>query len=424
MKLPKFLTQFSASPVTSPFNSFLFGGDLRGGADDATATPVSEAAAMRVPAYAACIRILSDSISHMPLELKKKTDCGSEVVKDHPTLRALKDPDPKRPALTAQVLLKLIVQNIAVHGNAYLEQIRVKSGKVMSLRFIPPHRVEVCLNDKEELVYRITPPAPGGKIGKQYELSVPDILHFKGALLDADGYAGIGSLATCRDLLRASLEQLYHARASLIGGNVKGFLTFPDADITAEQVKEIRDTLNDPAVDNKWKAMPGNPSVVFPPGNNQMNQYVESRRASIAEYARVFGIPSFLLSDNTGISNYGSGLTEQAAGFVRYGLTPIAQSIEGVLDQCLLTDAERASGLHFAFDFKSFLRGTPSQRADYYMKGIASGWLSPAEARRMEGLVEKDGCDDLKPVTDVSMPNTAPPAGERKPNEPQTDPEE
>ena len=403
---------------------YFFGGDIRDAADDVSQTPVTETQALRVPAYAACIRILSDSISQMPLRLMRETECGADEVKTHPALSALADPDANRPALTKQALIKSVVQNIAVHGNGYLEQVRVNGGKkAFSFKPIDPRRVVVCVDDSDKIFYRVSASTLVTETKSiQRDLRVPDILHFKGAITDAEGYAGVGSLTTLRDLLRASLEQLYHAKRSLIGGNMKGFVVYPEADLTAEQIKAAQDTLNDSRVDQKWKAMPGNPNIVFPPGSNQQSQYVESRRAQIAEYARAFGIPNHLLMDVAGAQNWGSGLTEQVAGYVRYTLQPLAQGIEGVLDQNVLTAEERADGMYFQFDFKSFLRGTPNQRADFYQKAIVSGWMSPAEARKAENMREDDACDSgFKPVAEIQAPTGAPPAGERKPNTPQED---
>jgi len=425
MRLPKFLTRFAATPVVTQPSSFYFADALRD-YDDPSAKPVTESQAMRVPAYAACVRILSDSIAQMPLRLRRKTDDGAEDVTDHPTIRVLRDPDPKRPALTGQALIKGVTQSMVIHGNGYLEQVRVNRGaKLFSLKPIAPERVQLCLDDMDEIVYRVDASTiMAGKTRQQRELKAPDILHFRGTYADSEGYLGIGSLITMRDLLRASIEQLQHAKRSLIGGNLKGFLTYDDANLTAEQIKAAQDILNDPNADNKWKAMPGNPTVTFPPGDNQRAQFVESRRAQVAEYARAFGVPNHLIMDVAGVNHWGSGLSEQGAGFVRYTLQPLAQSIENALDQNLLTDVERDDGLFFEFDFRSFLRGTPNQRADYYAKGIAAGWLSPCQARQMEGLPADDECDGgYKPVAEVKPPEGAPPAGMRPPNQP-ADPEE
>ena len=75
--------------------------------------------------------------------------------------------------------------------------------------------------------------------------------------------------------------------------------------------------------------------------------------------------------------------------------------------------------MFFEFDFSRLLRGTPNERADFFQKGIASGWMSPADARREEGMPEDDGCDSgFKPVTEVQAPTGAPSAGNRPPNKP------
>jgi len=426
MRLPRFLLN-RLIPHALPFAS-AYGGAIRDVVDDASQIPMTEAQAMRVPAYYACVRVLSNSIAQMPLRLRQKKDDGVVDVMQHPAIDVLRDPIPNRPVLTGQALIKAVVQSIVIHGNGYLEQVRVNGGsKLFSLKPIDPCRVELCVNDAGDVIYKISPPTIGGKMtGNRRELMAPDILHFRGTYTDAEGYLGIGTLVTLRDLLRASVEMQYHAKRSLIGGNMKGFLIYPSANITAEQRQQAEVSLNDPNADQKWKVMPGAPSVTYAPSSsNQASQFVESRRAQVAEFARAFGIPNYLLMDVISSSNWGSGLVEQSASFVRYTLQPMTQSVETVLDQNILTAEERAAGMFFEFDFRSFLRGTPNQRADYYAKGIASGWMSPPEARAMEGMMPDEGCcNEFKPVAQVAMPTGAPPAGHREPNQPNTDPEE
>jgi len=385
-----------------------FDSSLRDAADPSTHLPVTEAEAMRVPAFFACVTRLSEAISQMPLRLKKQDGDGAEVVTDHPAARVMRDPDPDRPSLTGQSLLQGIVQSVAIHGNAYLEQVRVRGGSMLfKLMPIDQCRVDICVKDGVPIyrVYPVTDYTAAGvrAAGEMRELKQPQILHFMGKYTGPEQYYGISPLAYMRDVLRVSIEHQFHARASLVGGNPKGFITF-DRTLTAEQQKQMQKILNDPNIDQRWKVLDSGGKIERPGIDNARTQYIESRRFQLQEFARYFGVPNHLLADIVGISNYGAGLTEQALAFVSYTLLPWATSIERVFNQLVLTDAERDAGYFFDFDFSSMLRGSQNDRADFYQKAIASGWLSPAEVRRMEGMTERDGLDHYKPVDRVVPP--------------------
>ena len=59
----------------------------------------------------------------------------------------------------------------------------------------------------------------------------------------------------------------------------------------------------------------------------------------------------------------------------------------------LLTDAGRRT--YFAeHQVEGLLRGDSANRADFYDKGISSGWMLKSEARRLENLPTIEGIDD------------------------------
>lgn len=59
----------------------------------------------------------------------------------------------------------------------------------------------------------------------------------------------------------------------------------------------------------------------------------------------------------------------------------------------LLTEAGRRS--YFAeHQVEGLLRGDSANRAAFYSSGIASGWMLPSEARRLENLPTIEGIDD------------------------------
>lgn len=63
----------------------------------------------------------------------------------------------------------------------------------------------------------------------------------------------------------------------------------------------------------------------------------------------------------------------------------------------LLTEAGRRT--YFAeHQVEGLLRGDSTNRADFYDKGIAAGWMLKSEARRLENLPTIGGIDDAQPT--------------------------
>ena len=66
---------------------------------------------------------------------------------------------------------------------------------------------------------------------------------------------------------------------------------------------------------------------------------------------------------------------------------------EQAISKQLLTPAGRV--MYFAeHQVEGLLRGDSVNRADYYTKGIAAGWMLPSEARRLENLPTIEGIDN------------------------------
>jgi phage portal protein BeeE len=51
------------------------------------------------------------------------------------------------------------------------------------------------------------------------------------------------------------------------------------------------------------------------------------------------------------------------------------------------------------FSAEGLLRGDSTNRASFYQSGIASGWLLPSEARRLENLPIVEGIDHANATT-------------------------
>jgi len=362
---------------------------------------VSEAQAMSVPAFNLAVTLISDTLASLPLRLKRREERDVVVVEEHPFYDVFRRPcGVDRPGFTGSMLLRSLLQQVLIHGNGYVEQVRVDGGrKLRLLKPIDQSRVELEI-DGERALYRVSP-REGVRVtngGVERQMRSPDLIHIRGRYVDPEGWCGLSTLGILRGTLNISLAQLRHARESLYGGNLNGYLSPEDGELAEEAMRELATVFNSPDWDNKTPLLPYMVKWTSMRGNNVEAQFDQSRAAQVIDIGRIFNVPPHLLLHVSSISNWGSGLTEQAAGFVRYTLSPWAERIENAFDAALLTDAERASGLFFEFDFNKLLRGNAKDRALIYAQKIAAGVMTPAEARQDDGLPWMEGTDELRPT--------------------------
>jgi HK97 family phage portal protein len=118
--------------------------------------------------------------------------------------------------------------------------------------------------------------------------------------------------------------------------------------------------------------------------NAQTAQLVESRRMSVEDVARFFGVPLVLLQVQQSAQGYGSNLRELMLDFTRRCLAPWANRLTEELAFKLFP--QRSPWREFELDFAWLTRGTELDRATAAEKWINTGVMSVNEVRAAEGL--------------------------------------
>ena len=121
-------------------------------------------------------------------------------------------------------------------------------------------------------------------------------------------------------------------------------------------------------------------------------QFIETRRFSVEEIARIFRVPNHLINDLSKSSF--NNIEQQSLEFAKYSLTPYLVNWEQELNRKLLADRELSTHF-FKFQTKELLRGDADSRADYYRKLFEIGALSPNEIRTMEDLNKIENGDEF-----------------------------
>jgi HK97 family phage portal protein len=359
-------------------------------ADTSPVLEVDQFNALRVGDAWACVRVLADSISTLPVRVFRDTGSGRVPVPDGRLSRLLARPSP---GSTSADLFSSIMCHLQVNGNCYLGKWRDSSGEIVALSPLPPTAVTVVLKGNE-IGYWIWLPDQD-----QVLFSDADILHIKGMCGVSTTYGGdlVGlspvTMARLTLTLSSNLQESSHAYF-LNGSRPSGILSVAGAqnDATIEAIRERWDTRH-AGTENMSRVAVLSGQATFTPVSFSADdsQFLEQRELSAREVARVFRVPGWMIDATPQhASHMYSNVNQANLNFVTHTLRPWLTRIE----RAFSADSDLCpGGTYLAFDLDNLLRGDPDLRTTIYQRalgttapGVAPGWMTVEEIREIEDL--------------------------------------
>lgn len=332
-----------------------------------------------------CVKILSESLSGLPLKLYDDTGGGRRLINGSDRmLRLLRKPNPY---MTMLNFLKFVVVNMALRGNAFALIERNGQGDVIGL--VPLDGRTVQIDTEEDLLYTVTPSE-----GDPFPVSPEHMLHFK--LFSLDGVVGLSPLEHQAETMGlAKAGQQWSARFMRKGGFTGGYVIY-DNFLTDQQqaqvLKRFPDVRKADTDDiGKMAILQGGPKIV-PAGISQKDaQFIESQQFQEEALAGIYGVPLWLANRAGKTSIMGSNLEQQLIGFITFGLKPYIDTIEDELNSKLFGNTSR----FVEFVVEGLLRADSAGRATYLGAALGgsggSGWMTINEARAKENLPLLEG---------------------------------
>ncbi|WP_447896040.1 phage portal protein [Vreelandella sp. GE22] len=350
-----------------------------------TGKNVTVNSAMQLSAAWACVKLLSQTISTLPIKLYERQNDGSRVAAtNHPMYRMISR-RPNAEMTTARFIL-MIVASICLWGNAFVEKRRV-GGRVVALNPLLPQNMVVSREDNGRLKYQYT------ENGNQRTIAEKDVMHIRGFGLD--GVCGMMPIKQGRDILGGAMsadEAAYKVFAQ--GMQASGILS-SDNNLNAEQRESLRKNIERfMGSKNAGKVMVAEAGMKYQSitMNPEAAQMLETRAFSIEEICRWFGVPPFMVGHMDKQSSWASSVEGMNLQFLTNTLRPILENIEQEIDRCLLDDDER---FYVEFNVEGLLRADSAGRAQYLSTMTQNGLMSRNEGRRLENLSQVDGGDEL-----------------------------
>ena len=341
---------------------------------------VTADSAIRMSTVYACVRLLGDTISSLPLGayVRRGRNRISYISAFGEQPEWINKPNPEATRLE---FFEQVISSLNIHGNAFILTVRDDMDEVRELYCIHPDDI------------RIERPSPGEPIIYKMRDSVgaysriltsKEMLHIPMFRLPGSLY-GLGPIAAARLTIGAAMAADTYAAAYFgNAANPGGVIEVPN-ELTEEQASDIgRDwniTHTGPYRAGKIGILSGGATFRPLTLNAQDAQLLEARRFNVEDIARLFRVPISLLGHPVAGSMSFASVEAQNLSFVQHSLRPLLERLEQALSG-LLPESEG----FIKFNLDALLRGTTLERFDAYTKGLREGFLSLNDVRSVEDL--------------------------------------
>lgn len=346
---------------------------------DNDAPEIAVANAEQLSPVAAAHRILTDSMSVLPIALRRKTGGERQELDTRHDLDYVlhcRMNDAMSPAMGKKILMSQAFWYGL--GAAYIE--RDALGRVTGLYPLQTAGYQY-MRDKDT--------------GQSwYAFTVDDMTRkFQpGDLLlcffeTYDGKHGRGMLDLARETVATDRAAQKYLRKFYAGGGALSGVLEIESDATPQTREKVRKAFQSYAsdMDSVYKMAVVDKGMKYTPiGISQSDaQFIESRGFSVAEVARFTGIPEFMLQ--SGKQSYNSNEQQQLV-FVTNALVPHVTMWEQEWAYKLFTDAELRDGCYMRFNVSALMRGDDATRSKFYQTMVYSGIYNLDECRALEEM--------------------------------------
>jgi len=331
-----------------------------GGWKSTSGVTVNEETAMKFSAVFTCIKIISEDIGMLPIEIRKWRNVrnkaqGSDFAFDHPLYDALYNAPNSE--MIAMIFEETLQSHVLASGNGYAYKEMDGRGRTKHLKLLDWYDIKPQRNeDTGEIEYIFN------DRGKEIIFPFDYIFHIPG--LGYDGISGYSPIKMAMDAIGLGIAaEQFASYFYSNGANVGGFLEVPG------KVKD-QDSLKK-EFEKKFAGLGKAHKVLFLEEGMKFQklvmplreaQFIEVRKFQKQEIASIYRMPLKMIQDHDR-STY-SNNEQQELDYVKHTLMPWIVRWEQSINNRLLTRAERAQGYFARFNVDEMLRGDAASRAN------------------------------------------------------------
>lgn len=344
--------------------------------------------ALQVSAVWACVELLADNIATLPLFVYQKSagpDGHKELARDSMLWLLLHD-NPNRRHTTVE-FWQFMVMNWLFRGNAYARLVRNDKGEVIEMWPLAADQMIVAVLPDMSLAYQYT------YDGKTVIYAEDSIFHWRDK---GNGVIGMSRLDYMASSVGVAVSSQNHAAQGFENAGRRPGVFMIDKLMTKEQRAAVRSNFRGLVEGGEDDLLILEAGAKFDPlGLSPADmQLLETRRYSVEDIARWFGISSVLINDTTKTSSWGTGVGQLIEGFYKFRLRTILTSLEKAINKRILTAYQREK-FTVEFSIDAILRGSLTERLDTGAKAVQNGLLTRNEWRQTENLPAQDNANTL-----------------------------
>jgi len=344
--------------------------------------PVSPETALRTSTAWACVRLISETVAMLPLQVyQRQADGGRRAATNHPLYELLHDA-PNATAMTAMQFRQMLTLGMLLRGNGYAKIEPGARGYVDQLVPLIPEQVSVQRNLDWTLTYRVYDPRTRQTTPYQED----EIFHVAG--LSLDGQIGMSVLAYAANSLGLALSaESFASRFFSNDARPVGALK-SDKELSQaaqERLRENWDSIYGHGLANSGKVaiLEDGLSYEMLSFNPEDSQLLEMRHFSVADVARWWNVPLHMLQSESKDTSWGSGIEQLAIGFVTWTILPWLKRWEQAINRRLILAPQTFYAEH---EVAMLLRGDQKTRFDSYWVARQAGWMSANDVRMLENM--------------------------------------
>lgn len=331
--------------------------------------------AMRQATVYACVRIIAESIAHLPLVVYRRDGESRIPARDLRVYTLLHD----RPNewQTSYEFRELLTKDQELRGNGYARIVRNYRGEPDELIYLPSDLVRPQ-QDRRTLAVSYQYSQPGGKT---VVLDRDEVFHIRGM---GNGLVGLDPVSYYRETVGDAIAQQEHgSRFFSNGAKPLGLLEVAaGTNIGPAAQKALRDDFNllysGSENAHLTAVLPGGVSYKPVGISNENAQFLESRAFTRTEICGLFRVPPHKVGDLSRATF--SNIEHQALEFVTDALLPRLVRWEQAIARDLLDDP----ALFAKFNVAALLRGDFKSRQEGLQIQRRNGVISANEWRALE----------------------------------------
>lgn len=323
--------------------------------------------AMNVPAFAACVNKIAETVSTIPVRLYRLVDGKLEAVEDDVRVRLLNDDTGD--TLDGVQFKRALVRDYLTGKGGYAF-INRTGNQIRSLHYVRESEVSFLFTSDP--------------IFKDYDIMIQGTKYKPFEFLKVlrnteDGRSGRSVVDENSEVLSVAYHSLeYEKNLVKTGGNKKGFVKSAKK-LAEPAIKALKAAWRRLYQNNTENVVILNEGLEFQEASNTSveMQLNENKKTNSDEICKLFNMPPAMIN---------GGATEQdKTNFVQYCLNPILKEFECALNRDLLLESEKGS-FYFAADTSELTKGDIEKRFRAYETACKNGFMQIDEIRLRENM--------------------------------------